>query len=109
MDKDKLTKLYYSIGEVAALINVNSSTIRFWEKQFDQLSPKKNKKGNRLFTPSEIQLLSKIEHLLHHQGYTIEGAKIFLKEINTKEKKEEEVIKKLIKIKKNLDLLKNKI
>jgi len=109
MDTDKLTKLYYSIGEVAELIHVNSSTIRFWEKQFEQLSPKKNKKGNRLFTPKEILLLSEIEQLLHQQGYTIEGAKSVLKEINAKNKKEEEVAKKLIKIKKSLVLLKSKI
>lgn len=75
----ELTKLYYSIGEVAEMLNVATSNIRFWEKQFPQLAPKKNNKGNRMFSPKEILLLQRIYQLIHEEGYTIEGAKKALK------------------------------
>ncbi len=73
-------KLYYSIGEVAKAFNVNASLIRFWESEFDILKPKKNKKGNRLFTPEDIKNLKIIYHLVKERGYTLEGAKIALEE-----------------------------
>lgn len=70
-----LTKLYYTIGEVSTMFNVNTSLIRFWEKEFDIIQPKKNKKGNRLFTPKDIQNFNKIYHLVKIQGFTLDGAK----------------------------------
>ena len=73
-------KLYYSIGEVADAFNVNTSLIRFWEKEFDILKPKKNAKGNRKFTPEDIKNLELIYHLVKERGFTLEGAKIHLKE-----------------------------
>lgn len=73
-------KLYYSIGEVSRAFNVNPSLIRFWEKEFDVIQPKKNKKGNRFFTPKDIENLKLIYHLVKERGYTLEGAKIALKE-----------------------------
>ena len=78
-DKQSLTKLYYSIGEVADMFNVNTSLIRFWEKEFGIIQPKKNRKGNRLFTPKDIETFNKIYHLVKTEGYTIEGAKKALK------------------------------
>ena len=78
-DKQSLTKLYYSIGEVADMFNVNTSLIRFWEKEFVIIQPKKNRKGNRLFTPKDIETFNKIYHLVKTEGYTIEGAKKALK------------------------------
>ena len=78
-DKQSLTKLYYSIGEVADMFNVNTSLIRFWEKEFGIIQPKKNRKGNRLFTPKDIETFNKIYHLVKTEGYTIEGAKKVLK------------------------------
>lgn len=75
----QLTKLYYSIGEVADMFNVNTSLIRFWEKEFTLIKPKKNKKGNRLFTPKDILNFNKIYILVKEQGYTLEGAKLALK------------------------------
>jgi DNA-binding transcriptional MerR regulator len=72
---EQLTKLYYSIGEVAAMFDVNTSLIRFWEKEFNSIQPKKNRKGNRMFTPKDIDNLQVIYHLLKERGYTIEGAK----------------------------------
>ena len=68
-------KIYYSIGEVADMFSLNTSHIRFWEKEFDIVKPKKNKKGNRLFTKDDIQNLKLIHHLVKEQGYTLEGAK----------------------------------
>ena len=73
-------KMYYSIGEVADAFNVNTSLIRFWEKEFDILRPKKNAKGNRKFTQEDIKNLEIIYHLVKERGFTLEGAKIHLKE-----------------------------
>ena len=74
-----LTKLYYSIGEVAAIFDVNTSLIRFWEKEFTVIQPKKNKKGNRLFTVKDIEHFNKIYQLVKEKGYTLDGAKKALK------------------------------
>lgn len=73
-------KLYYTIGEVSELFVVNPSLIRFWEKEFDVIKPKKNKKGNRLFTPEDIDHFKVIYNLVKEQGFTLDGAKKYLKE-----------------------------
>ena len=79
--KEKPTeKLFYRIGEVAEMFSVNVSLIRFWEKEFDILKPKKNKKGNRLFTKKDVDNLTIIYHLVKERGFTLEGAKQKLKE-----------------------------
>ena len=79
--KSKSTeKLFYTIGETAKLFNVNVSLIRFWEKEFSILKPKKNKKGNRLFTNKDIANLNIIYHLVKERKFTLEGAKKKLKE-----------------------------
>ena len=75
-----IEKLYYSIGEVAKILNVNVSLVRFWEKEFDILQPKKNKKGNRMFTVTDFENLKLIFHLVKERGFTLEGAKNKLKE-----------------------------
>ena len=71
----QIEKLYYSIGEVAEILNVPVSTVRFWENEFDILKPKKNKKGNRLFMPEDIKNLKIIHHLVKEKGMTLAGAK----------------------------------
>ena len=71
----KVEKLYYTIGEVAELLNVPVSTIRFWENEFDILKPRKNKKGNRLFMPGDLRNLTIIHHLLKEKGMTLAGTK----------------------------------
>lgn len=81
----QLTKLYYSIGEVAAIFDVNTSLIRFWEKEFTIIQPKKNKKGNRLFTVKDIEHFNKIYQLVKMEGYTLDGAKKALKSRETGE------------------------
>ena len=73
-------KLFYKIGEVANELNVNVSLIRFWEKEFEILKPKKNKKGNRLFTKKDFNNLQIIYHLVKERGFTLDGAKRKLKE-----------------------------
>jgi DNA-binding transcriptional MerR regulator len=71
----KVEKLFYSIGEVAEMLEVPVSTVRFWENEFDILKPMKNKKGNRLFTPVDIKNLRIIHHLLKEEGMTLLGVK----------------------------------
>ncbi|NUY81817.1 MerR family transcriptional regulator [Flavobacterium sp. MAH-1] len=100
-------KRYYSIGEVAKAFNVNASLIRFWDKEFDILKPKKNAKGNRLFTPEDVKNLQLIYHLVKERGFTLEGAKTHLKEGQKKTLDKFEIISKLEAIKKQLTDLKN--
>lgn len=78
VDKN-LKKLYYSIGEVSKMFDVNTSLIRFWEKEFSIIKPKKNKKGNRLFTQKDIRNFERIYQLVKVEGYTLDGAKQKLK------------------------------
>jgi DNA-binding transcriptional MerR regulator len=84
IDVDKLEKLYYSIGEVADMLGVSKSLIRYWENEFDFLNPKKNKKGDRRFTKENIQQLLIIYELVKERGFTLEGAK---QEIKTTRKR----------------------
>ena len=107
--EQNLTKLYYTIGEVASMFNVNTSLIRFWEKEFQIITPKKNRKGNRLFSPKDITNLNKIYHLVKVKGFTLEGAKKILSEKENleyteikEEEKNEEIILRLEKIKAKL-------
>jgi DNA-binding transcriptional MerR regulator len=76
----KIEKLYYTIGEVAEMLEVPVSTVRFWENEFDILKPMKNKKGNRLFTPADIKNLRIIHHLVKDEGMTLSGVKKKLSE-----------------------------
>jgi DNA-binding transcriptional MerR regulator len=92
-------KLYHSIGEVATAFNVSTSLIRFWEKEFDVLKPRKNKKGDRLFTQEDIKNLHIIFHLLKERGFTIEGAKKKLKENKNDTINQFEIVQSLNKLK----------
>jgi DNA-binding transcriptional MerR regulator len=76
----EITKLYYSIGEVAKMFDVSTSLVRFWESEFDILKPKKNKKGDRYFTKKDVDNLHLIYHLVKERGYTLRGAKMKLKQ-----------------------------
>jgi DNA-binding transcriptional MerR regulator len=95
-------KRYYNIGEVARAFDVNTSLIRFWEKEFDVLQPKKNAKGNRKFTPEDVKNLELIYYLVKERGFTLEGAKIHLKENKHKTLSNFEIIRKLATIKAEL-------
>lgn len=102
-------KRYYKIGEVAKAFGVNTSHIRFWEKEFDILKPKKNKKGNRLFTHEDLQNLKLIYHLVKEKGFTLEGAKSKLKEKPKKIKDNFDIIARLETIKQELMTIKNQL
>jgi DNA-binding transcriptional MerR regulator len=95
----KVEKLYYSIGEVAEMFDVNTSLIRFWEKEFDIIKPKKNKKGNRFFTLQDIDNLRLIYHLVKEKGLTLSGARKKIKENREDVNNNYEVIKTLTDIK----------
>ena len=109
MHIDLPEKRYYSIGEVAKAFDVNTSLIRFWEKEFDVLKPKKNAKGNRKFTPSDIKNLKFIYHLVKERGFTLEGAKTHLKEEKKQSLNNFEIISKLEDIKSQLVKIKNQL
>lgn len=106
MHIDLPEKRYYGIGEVAKAFNVNTSLIRFWEKEFDALKPKKNAKGNRKFTPEDIKNLKLIYHLVKERGFTLEGAKIHLKEGKKETLSNFEIISKLEDVKNQLKKIK---
>lgn len=102
-------KRYYSIGELAKAFNVNASLIRFWDKEFDVLKPKKNAKGNRMFTPEDVKNLQLIYHLVKERGFTLEGAKVHLKEGQQKTMDKFEIIRKLEAVKTSLINIKNEL
>ena len=95
----EITKLYYSIGEVSKMFDVNTSLIRFWEKEFDIIKPKKNKKGNRMFTKQDVDNFHVIFHLVKERGFTLDGAKQKLKGNKEDTINNVEVIKSLKSIK----------
>ena len=109
MHIDLPEKRYYGIGEVAEAFKVNTSLIRFWEKEFDVIKPKKNAKGNRKFTPEDIKNLELIYHLVKERGFTLEGAKTHLKEEKHKTLSNFEIIRKLESVKAELTNLKNQL
>ncbi|MBS7563073.1 MerR family transcriptional regulator [Mucilaginibacter sp. Bleaf8] len=98
----EISKMYYTMGEVTAMFDVNHSLIRYYEKEFDILQPKKNKKGNRYFTPEDIENLKIIFHLIRDKGYTIQGAKDHLRNNVDQSKSQQTVINALENLKKFL-------
>lgn len=107
---DKETeKLYYTIGEVADIFKVNTSLIRFWEKEFDVLTPKKNKKGNRLFTATDLDNLKLIFHLVKERGYTLDGAKKKISSDQRKLHEQMQVRDTLLKLRGLLEEIKTKL
>ena len=105
----RITKLYYSISEVAGMFSVNTSLIRFWESEFDIIKPKKNKRGNRMFTKNDIDNFHLIFNLVKEQGFTLSGAKEKLKNNNKQMRENWEVIKSLKEIKEFLLKLKKEL
>ncbi len=73
------TRIYHSISEVADMLGVEAYVLRFWEKEFAQLRPKKNRAGNRVYQQKDIDLLMQIKYLLYDKGFTIEGARNHMK------------------------------
>jgi DNA-binding transcriptional MerR regulator len=106
--KEEITKLYYTIGEVAQMFGVSSSLIRYWESEFATLKPKKNRKGDRRFTKKDIILLEKIYTLVKERGFTLDGAKKELRKKNSIDKNQV-VISRLMEIKGGLKNLRDKL
>ncbi|MBN2174901.1 MAG: MerR family transcriptional regulator [Bacteroidales bacterium] len=102
-------KLFYTIGEVARMFNVNTSLIRFWEKEFDIIKPKKNKKGNRLFTQKDVDNFHIIFNLVKERGYTLSGAKAELRQNKDTIDQNIEIINTLTKLKTFLVEIKNQL
>ncbi len=88
-------KIYYSIGEIAQIMNVNTSLIRFWEKEFDIINPKKNSSGQRIFSKNDVHNIKLIYHLLKEKKYTIKGAKKKIRENKEGTLKNYEIIENL--------------
>ncbi len=109
MHLDLPEKRYYGIGEVAKAFGVNTSLIRFWEKEFDVLKPKKNAKGNRKFTPEDLKNLKLIYYLVKERGFTLDGAKTHLKEDKQKTLSNFEIITKLESVKNQLIKIKHQL
>jgi DNA-binding transcriptional MerR regulator len=108
--KEKIIeKLYYSIGEVAEMFDVNTSLIRFWEKEFDIINPQKSKKGNRMFTATDVKNFRLIYHLVKERGFTLQGANEKLKQNKNEALGNVDVIDKLQKLKSFLLKLKEEL
>jgi DNA-binding transcriptional MerR regulator len=110
--KEETEKLFYTIGEVSEMFDLNASTIRFWEKEFEVLKPSKNKKGNRTFTKKDIDNIATIVNLVKLKGFTIQGAREQLKKGKSTSKNNEtneDIILRLQNIKDQLLNLKDQL
>lgn len=105
----EISKLYYPIGEVADMFEVNTSMIRFYENEFEILQPKKNAKGNRLFRPEDIDNLKIIFHLIKDKGFTLQGAKDYMKTNKDEVQDNQKIIDSLEKLKSFMNELKNQL
>ncbi|MCL1821336.1 MAG: MerR family transcriptional regulator [Prolixibacteraceae bacterium] len=105
----KIEKAYYTISEVAQMFDVNASLIRHWDREFPSLKPAKNKKGNRLFTPSAVEHFRLIYHLVKERGMTLKGAQQLLAKNKDGATKSFEVTKMLTQIKDQLIGISNEL
>jgi DNA-binding transcriptional MerR regulator len=102
-------KLYYTIGEVADMFGVNTSLIRFWEKEFDIIKPKKNNKGNRLFTQKDVDNFHIIYNLVKERGMTLKGAQKKMSDNKEDAVDDFEILKRLKDIREQLVILNNSL
>ena len=109
MVAEESLKLYYSIGEVAEMFGVNTSLIRFWEKEFDVIKPHKNKKGNRQFTKADVDNFHLIYHLVKEKGMTLPGARQRLKDNKEATVRNYEIVNRLKAIKDELLAIKREL
>lgn len=106
---DEITKRYYSIGEVADLFEVSKSLIRFWESEFELLKPHKNSKGERRFTPENIEQFKLIYELVKERGFTLSGAKLEIERQKKWDHQKTRMLKSLQKIRRGLENIKKEI
>jgi DNA-binding transcriptional MerR regulator len=105
-----MSKLYYSISEVADLLDVNQSLLRFWEKEFEgMINPHKNIKGTRFYRTEDIELLKTIHYLVKTQGLTLQGAKKKIKDKKTETVKDQEIFERLSLIKSELQAIRKSL
>jgi len=97
-----MEKLFYSISEVATMFDVNQSNLRFWEKEFKQLKPRRNDKGTRFYTTDDIQVIKQIIYLVNEQKLTLDGARRRLTQRKDVVAKQQEVVERLKSIRKEL-------
>ena len=109
MKVDLPEKRYYAIGEVAKAFQVNTSLLRFWEKEFKEIQPKKKSSGIRKFTPKDVEVLELIYHLVKEKGMSIEGAKNYLRTNKNKAESKLALLKKLETIKTELERLRENL
>ena len=107
--EEKKEKLYYSINEVAQIFNVNASLLRFWEKEFTVIKPRKNAKGTRFYTKEDIENIRLIYFLVKEKGMTLDGARKKIKENKKGSMKNLEIVTLLNDIKKQLQEIKNEL
>ncbi len=103
---DHKKKIYYSMGEVAEMFDVNQSLLRFWEKQFDIIKPHRNKKGNRLFTREDVENIRLVYHLLKERKMKIEVARQYLKTGRSEVERDAEIMERLLSIRSMLQEIK---
>jgi DNA-binding transcriptional MerR regulator len=104
-----MEKIFYSISEVAGMFGVNQSNLRFWEKEFKQLSPKRNGKGTRFYSQEDIQVIKQIIYLVNEQKLTLDGAKRKLGQKKDVIAKQQELVERLKAIRKELLGISNEI
>ncbi len=104
---EELTKRYYTIGEIARMFDVTKSLVRFWEQEFDFLKPYKNSRGERRFTAENVRQFETIFHLVKEKGYTLDGARKFLREEKDHIRQKQEVLKTLKRLRGFLEDLRN--
>lgn len=97
-----MEKLFYSIAEVSKMLNITASNLRFWEKEFKQLHPKRNDKGTRFYTEEDMKLVKQIMFLVNDQNLTLEGARQKLSQKKDQVAKQQELIERLKKIRTEL-------
>lgn len=98
-------KIYYTTSEVSKILEIEASTLRFWEKEFPQISPKRSEGNHRLYTQNEIEQIKVIKYLLHEQKMKIEGAKILFEKNYDEIRKRQIITYKLRKVKKEISEL----
>lgn len=106
LKKDKNLKLFYSISEVAQMFDVNESTLRFWEKEFDIIHPRKTEKGTRYYKQEDIDAVRLVYHLVKERGLTLAGARQKLKNNKEATVRQEEIVNRLKQIKEELSQIK---